>query len=135
MTDRTLLGRRDNGTYGLDISLPGVDVKTAAAHYMAFSTDWVGGLVTHQTGVVLDAFGKTVTFTDLGYIPLVWIQAIDNATGKVILNNVVNLSSQVYHTAPGVGVTRTQIIFSNSYNYYLPNFNARYAVFNIRGLE
>lgn len=69
MAARTLYGRRQDGSYGLDISFPGYDVLTATDDQLAFSSRWGGAGSILQIGNV----GRdiTVSFPTLSYIPIV----------------------------------------------------------------
>lgn len=142
MVDRTLVGRRDNGSYGLDISLPGVDVKTARLDQMIFSTDWQGGGVIHQTGVVTDVFGgggKTVNFPALSYIPMVYLlmRRVEASTLRMSVQFMqVSYGDLRFMFHPFCRVTASTLFFDPQQNGRLPNvgaYDVRYVIFKTRG--
>lgn len=140
MTDRLLMGRRSDGSYGLDISLPGYDVKTALNHQMAFSTNWSGGAVIHQTGILTEHKGKTVYFPSLPYVPLVYLVLRDtvgsNPRSSVQYINPNYVSTRwMFH--PFCRVYSDRLFFDDSQYGRVPgivNYDVRYAVFKHRGI-
>lgn len=78
MTDRTLMGLRLDASYGLDISLPGFDVKTADDDELSFSTNWSTTGTIHQVGTL--GRGDTASFPTLSYIPAAMVWRIDGST-------------------------------------------------------
>lgn len=140
MVDRTLLGRRTDGSYGLDISLPGFDVKTALPHQMAFSSNWSGGAVIHQTGILTEHKGKTVFFPQLPYIPFVYLVLRDTVNDdprssvQYIQPNYNDLR-WMFH--PFCRVYDNRLFFDDSQYGRVPsvtNYDVRYAVFRTRGI-
>lgn len=142
MVDRTVAGRRNDGSYGLDISLPGIDVHTARPDQMIFSDRWPAGGVIHQTGVVSDVFsggGKTVSFPALPYIPMVYL-LMRLASGGSVLMSVqfmhIGYSDLRYMFHPFCRITNSTLFFDPQQNGRLPPLSAydvRYAVFKTRG--
>lgn len=139
MTDRVLLGRREDGTYGLDISLPGYDVKTAPLEQMAFSTNWSGGAIIHQTGLVTEVWGKTVTFPTLPFVPLVYLvlrteeSSVTWSSVQFMHHNYVD-TRFMFH--PFCRVTDSSLFFDDQQNSRLPsidNYDVRYVVFRTPG--
>lgn len=88
MVDRILLGAFPDGGYGCRISKPGYDVKTNPVdnEQLIFSSDWAATMPIYLTGTILVPVDTdtTVTFTSLGYIPLVAI--IDTGTNLIMYN-------------------------------------------------
>lgn len=80
MVSRVVIGKREDGTYGLDISIPGKDVLTATGSDLAFSSKWSGTFLVHQSGVAQN--GVDVTFPALPFVPIV-LGSVDanNSTG------------------------------------------------------
>ena len=83
MVNRVLMGRRSDGSYGLDISQAGVDVFSAPDTALTFSTKpYFGSAASvHQQGTVQR--GQTVYWPQLPYVPIVILYINDNG---VVLN-------------------------------------------------
>lgn len=139
MTDRTLIGRRNDGSYGLDISLPGFDVKTTDPKNMAFSSQWGRAAIIHQTGLVTEYQNKTVTFPTLPYIPSVYLVmrfTIGSETWSSVQFLHLNSARTRFMFHPFCRVTPSSLIFDASQNGGLPsleNYTVRYCVFRIPG--
>lgn len=142
MVDRTLLGRRNNGSYGIDISLPGIDVHTARLDQMVFSDRWSSGSVIHQTGIVSDVFGgggKVVTFPSLPYIPMVYLLMRQTSGGTVFMSvQYMQLSygDLRFMAHPFCRVSATTLFFDPQQNGRLPAvgaYDVRYCVFKTQG--
>ena len=98
MVNRVLLGRRNDGSYGLDISQAGVEVSTAPDTGLTFSTkSYFGSAASvHQQGYVTR--GSSANWPTLPYVPLVIVYINDNGY-------VVNSASTTQGTAaPGGGI-------------------------------
>lgn len=142
MVKRNIIGLRTDGSaWAVEVSLPGVDVDTAARHQMAFSSQWANGSVIHQTGVVTSVFddgGKTVSFATLPYVPMVYLVARREDDG-VIYSSVqyMNLNYNdlrfMYH--PFCRVTTSTLFFDAQQNGRLPgvNYDCRYVIFKTPG--
>lgn len=141
MVKRNIIGRKADGAWVIEISLPGVDVDAAAARQMAFSSQWANGSVIHQTGVVTSVFdsgGKTVSFPAMPYIPMVYL-VMRRESGGIIYSSVqyMNLNYNdlrfMYH--PFCRVTTSSLFFDAQQNSRLPgiNYDCRYVIFKTPG--
>jgi hypothetical protein len=80
MTNRVVFGQRYDGTYGLIVSEPGVDVLSVLAEKdKLFDSDWSNGGVVHATGII--ARGSTASFPTLPYTPVA-LMLLADATGN-----------------------------------------------------
>lgn len=136
MTDRVLLGKRTDNTYGLDISLPGYDVKTATEEQLAFSSKWGSAGVVHQSGTSTQ--GATVTFPDLGYKPFVYCQIYSgsNTLGYVYSESDQSTPPEPFqdlweYVMPLCTVTNSSITFYD--DSYVPAYNVRYYIIRANG--
>lgn len=69
MTERVILGRQPDGSYGLRASLPGVSALTASDSQLAFNYNWPDVGLVWATGIAI--LNSTVSFTALPFVPLV----------------------------------------------------------------
>jgi len=82
MANRVVLGKRNNGDYGLFISPPGVDATTASDGDLAFSTTWTQAASIHAEGLIsLDSNPGWVSFPALPYTPHVIAGWYDSNSG------------------------------------------------------
>lgn len=95
MVDRLIIGKRNDNTYGLDLSMPGVDVHSATNSQMIFSSRWTASNVVHQTGTMTR--GSTVTFPTLAYIPLATVLIADSGVINVVQSETVNWFGSPYN--------------------------------------
>lgn len=137
MVARTLYGRRNDGTFGLDISLPGYDVLTATDQQLAFSSRWGGAGSILQMGNV--GRDTTVYFTPLSYIPMVVAFPL-LPNGAIRNNQFLVYQPGVYLRAldPVIQVTSNSFrilpVFSG-FQGYLSNTsnNYKYMVLRVQG--
>lgn len=74
MTDRVILGYRDNVGYGLWVSRPGFDVNTATDDQMLFNTTEESFKVLQKGSVVVPNNGNPVyVYHNLGVIPFAYL--------------------------------------------------------------
>lgn len=141
MVKRNTIGLLSNGDWGIDISLPGVDVDSASLNQMAFSSRWANGCVIHQTGIVTSVFddgGKTVSFPALPYVPMVYLVARrdDNGTIRSSVQYMnLNYNDLRFMFHPFCRVTASSLFFDAQQNGRLPgiNYDCRYVVFKTPG--
>ena len=136
------MGRRNNGTYGMDISEPGFDVFTTTTEHMSFSTAWDFGAIVHQTGFV--SRGQVVNFPALSFIPATLVSAIDGSNNLVVYYLFGSLSpfgggsGNTWYQEPLVKVYTNALDFTrwapssglavNGFDFW-----ARYIVFRLPG--
>lgn len=107
MANRVLIGTKE-GSHGLYVSKPGVDVITASPQDLAFDSrlgNYASVLVSGTTTP-----GQTIYFADAGYVPLAYAQILEggqligyrhysrytptgNSTGLISTNNSVRVPS------------------------------------------
>lgn len=103
MSRRVVLGKRADGSFGLDVALPGYDAlldDRNDAQKFSFSSDWTDFVGLGSIGIV--ASGGNVAIVDNGYFPHVEVRRID---GLRIYDDFVN-SGQ---SGVGLSVSRTTI--------------------------
>jgi hypothetical protein len=86
MTRRVVLGALPGGTFGLRVSLPGVDVMTGDSSnstQFSFNSDWTDIAKVRQVGIATVPPnippGVAIPFPDLGYRPFVEIRRLNGA--------------------------------------------------------
>jgi hypothetical protein len=108
---RILIGQLPNGSYGMEVSLPGHDVTTASAQQLAFSSSFASLVsVFSQSGTEVIAAGQTVvlgpfsTGTGVQTIPLItcifnpglFNQNFGSYTGTVPPNTLAAVAPSVF---------------------------------------
>ena len=140
MTDRVLLGRRNNGTYGLDISPVGSSVTSAAVKDMLFSTDWASASLVHATGTL--ARGQTAFFPTLPYAPIAFASIYHTYSGwnnaywqEMIPNNGYgdHYELMTYGAQWDVGPNFITMRHNSAFDAYASNYLIRWSVLAIRG--
>ena len=142
MVNRVVFGRRNDGTYGFDVSIQDVDVLTAGDVDLIFSSKWSHSALLHQTGFLVK--GATATFPTLSYIPIVFAYIVES--NKVVAPKV---SSQYYGGPPPykeipwtrrICVEPIFTVTTSSVTMKTPpsfvstaTYTARYAVFRVPG--
>lgn len=139
MVDRVLMGRRNNGTYGLDISAPSASVTTTAVKDMLFSTDWASASLVHATGTL--ARGGTAYFPALPYVPVafaavyhvysgwncaIWDEPIPGGWGDKFENMVFGATWLVSNSA-------ITMRYDSAFDAYQANYLIRWSVLAING--
>ena len=140
MVDRLLMGTRNDGSVGLDLSVPGVDVHTATPTQMIFSSKWPYSSVVHQTGTMTR--GSTITFPTLAYIPLAAVLIGDGGVINLIDSTQINWYgspfninqdwSVQYINQPIWHVTTSSLTVVSTYGSATFT-SARYVIFRIPG--
>lgn len=80
--NREIIGKLPDGSYGILISVDGVDVMTATPDKIAFDSRWLYSTTVHASGTLTGKTGDAssiVTFPPLPYIPLVLVN-VDSPT-------------------------------------------------------
>ncbi|MGQ2972073.1 MAG: hypothetical protein ACT6QM_06060 [Brevundimonas mediterranea] len=145
MVDRTILGRRNDGSYGMDISFPGFNVHTASNTQLAFSTRWAHAASIHQTGTI--ARGGTVNFPTLPYVPTAMAMVIEGSTyrpGQFLLKMTptqLGMLPDGIAQEPLFEVTASSFrlmpthpkYFADTYGANVPSQSYRYVIFRIPG--
>ena len=119
MANRVCLGARPNGSIGLYISRPGIDVLTASAdtHFL-FNSEWKAYQVV-QTGEVSLAFSTwtNVTFNivDVGHRPFIQYDVIgwEPIAIRWLSNSQLRLEAPngAYGTFPDVPVAQRRCVY------------------------
>ncbi|MBI1261262.1 MAG: hypothetical protein GC184_06030 [Rhizobiales bacterium] len=111
--DREIIGKLPDGSYGLMISLPGYDVKTANRDEIAFDSRWSFASTVHASGVLSGVTGAVVYFPPLPYVPVVVTSSFVNSTPSNIFADLIegytNGVRIVYITGTRLLVTNTSI--------------------------
>lgn len=102
-TRRVVIGRQNDGTYGLRAALPGEDALTADeddSDALSFNSDWTNALSVHMVGTATigttwpDSSHGFVFFPALAYIPYAEVRAV---SGNTVFDDL--LSSIKWFTA------------------------------------
>lgn len=155
MTARTLFGRRNDGSYGLDVSVPGHNVLTAPDSRLAFSTRWSHAASIHQTGTIkASEAGTVVHFPPLPYVPMVMALVVHNGEVMPVRPEIIMEEDGDGYPwvassglAPFYTVTKSSLTMRTLPSHYIPEnmyagwiverspkeYTARYAVFRIPG--
>lgn len=127
MTNRVALGAIGGGNYGLKISKPGVDVLSAADKDLSFSSLWPAHSLIHQTGTMtVTTSPTTVSFTDLGFIPVAAMmrEISSGHYGPLVWSIVITPSSQrigPYFQIKSNELQASWIAGSTTYRYWIFN--------------
>lgn len=140
MVDRVVIGQRNDGTFGIDLSIPGVSVHSASMKEMIFSSRWPHSSVVHQTGYV--SRGSTIVFPALSYIPLALVVVADNGVVSAVRAETYHWFQPPYYkdvgwvekyvTQPIFHVTASSLKILSTYGDATFSL-ARYIIFRIPG--
>jgi hypothetical protein len=76
---RAILGKYNDGTFGLRCSLPGADAAFGSDDQMSFDSNWTDIAKIHQVGIATSSFSK-IPFPNLGYKPFMEVRRLDGTT-------------------------------------------------------
>ncbi len=144
MVGRLLLGKfNDGSTYGARLSVPGVEVLTAAQASLIFSTEWAGSLAVHAAGIT--TIGSTVAFPSMGFIPLVMALHVNTSVGACFgvpfwtqNNPDTRRVANNYETRTASGcmftVTTSSVTFAAAKSGFTSHYSSvKYLIFRIPG--
>lgn len=99
MTRRVSIGKRADGSFGLSVSLPGVDVVTSDFNAGGFSFDdrWTDIVKIAMTGTANIPAGSifdppTVVSHGLGFVPFIEARRV---SGSVLVDDLMSISSAI----------------------------------------
>jgi len=111
------------GDYGIKISKPGYDVKTASPHQLVFSSKYQTLKIKQQgSGTITDSGGRTHTIAhNLGYVPMFLVHTmIDEFFGSFYGNDPSDLYIDPFgYPAEACNVDRNIIAWADTTNLYI----------------
>lgn len=143
MTERVIIGRQSDGSYGVRITVPGVSAATATVPKdFAFNSDWGQYGSIHLSGeVTVDDVDVTVPFPELPHPPIV-ISVAQLYSASPSSDWFPRLWNNFYYY-PRIGTTTTSVVFhangqgdqpsAGSSVTRLPKHVVRYIVLKVRG--
>lgn len=114
---RAILGKYNDGTYGLRCSLPGKDAAFGSDEEMSFDSNWTDIAKIHQIGIagIGSSLAYTIPFPDLGYKPFMEARVVSGTTvyDDYIKSNVSGLGATIYSNGFIIGTV------SNGGNFFI----------------
>lgn len=136
-TDILLIGQRNDGTLGVDLSQPGVDVKSAADEQLIWSSKFNtfkivdSGEFSINVAAINSPGGAEQGYTqishDLGYIPAILIYQRNDITGfwEAVSSGVYSVNSQVRSNGT------VQYISTITFHIYADDTNLTASIFHV----